>query len=51
MHSNLKDINKRRNFSNLEIVLIKFMLLLLCKYLIRKINSNWFVNNLKMVKN
>lgn len=48
MYSNLKNINKRRNCSNLEMVLIKF--LLLCKYLIRKSNSNWFVNKLKMVK-
>ena len=35
MYSTLKSINKRGNCGNLEMVLMKF-LLLLCKYLIRK---------------
>lgn len=49
MYSNLKDINKRRNFSNLEMVLIVFVVIIM--KIIRKINSNSFVNKLKMVKN
>lgn len=48
MYSNLKHINKIENCSNLETVLIK--VLLLCKYLIRKINSDWLVNKPKMIK-
>lgn len=48
MYSNLKNINKIGNCSNLETVLIK--VLVLCKCLIRKINPDWFVNNQKMIK-
>lgn len=49
MYSNLKNINKIGNCSNLETVLIK--VLVLCKCLIRKINPDWLVNNQKMIKN
>lgn len=49
MHSYFKNTNKRGNCSSLEMALIMY-LILLCKYFIRKISSNWFVNKLKDVE-